>query len=94
MAYMCHLASSVQQGCHCIAIHCDLFLIVPRISLAQGSGFKNFVGVLLLMVFLAILLPPILVDLEMVGECLGVMGLFMHSLPVTAPCLLAWDSSF
>ena len=28
-AYMCHLASSVQHGCHCIAIHCDLFLIGP-----------------------------------------------------------------
>ena len=28
-AYMCHLASSVQQGCHCIAIHYDLFLIGP-----------------------------------------------------------------
>ena len=43
---------------------------------------------------LAIFLPPILVYLEMVGECLGMMGLFMHSLPVTAPCLLAWDNSF
>ena len=63
-------------------------------SLAQGSGFKNFVDLLLSMAFLAIFLPPIFVDLEMVGECLGVVGLFMHSLPVTAPCLLAWDSSF
>ena len=28
-AYMYHLAPSVQQGCHCIAIYCDLFLIGP-----------------------------------------------------------------
>ena len=55
------------------------------ISQAQGSGFTNYAGVLLLMVFLAIFLPPILVDLEMMGEILDVVGLFMHSLPVTAP---------
>ena len=79
-----------------LSLYCQVIfssLALP-ISLAVGSGFKNFVGVLLLMVFLAIFLPPILVDLEMVGECHGEVGLFMHSFPVTAPCLLAWDSSF
>ena len=87
---MCHLASSVQQGCHCIAIHCYLLLIGLPISLVQGSGFRNLEGVSLLAIFL----PPILVALEMVRECLCAVGLFMHSLPETAPCLLAWDSSF
>ena len=61
------------------------------INLVHGSGFRNLAGVLLL---LAILLPPILVALEMVRECLYVVGLFMYSLPETASCLLAWNSSF
>ena len=86
---MCHLASSVQQGCHCIAIHSDLFLIGPT----QGSGFKNLEELLHSLELLAIFLPPILVAFEIVGKCLSEVGLFMHSLPVTAPCLLAGDNS-
>ena len=46
------------------------------ISLAHGSGFKNFEEGL----FLAISFSTILVDLEeMVGEWLGEVGLFKHS---------------
>ena len=63
------------------------------ISLGQGSGFKTLEKLFLSVEFLAIPLPPILVELEMVGECLGEVGLLKHSLPVTAPCLLARDNS-
>ena len=61
------------------------------ISLAHGSGFKNFEEGL----FLAISFSTILVDLEeIVGEWLGEVGLFKHSLLVTAPHLLAGGNFF
>ena len=59
----------------------------------MGLDLKNLEELLHSLELLAIFLLPILVDLEMVGECLGEVGLFMHSLPVTASCLLAWDNS-
>ena len=83
---MCYLAPSVQQSCHCMAIYLIFSSLALPISLAHGSGFKNFEEGL----FLAISFSTILVDLEeIVGEWLGQVGLFKHSPLVTAPCLLA-----
>ena len=86
---MCHLASSVQQSCHCFAIYCYLFLIGPSNQPGPRFGFRNLECVFLLAIFL----PPTFVTLDILGECPGAMELFMHSLPETVPCLLAWDSS-
>ena len=64
------------------------------ISLGQGSGFKNLEELFVSVQSLAISFPTILVDLEIVGECLGEVGLFKHSPLVTAPCLLAEGNFF
>ena len=39
---MCHLASSVQQGCHCIAIYCYLLLIGPSSQSGPWVWIKKF----------------------------------------------------
>ena len=88
---MCYLAPSVKQSCHCMAIILIFSSLALPISLAHGSGFKNFEEGL----FLAISFSTILVDLEeIVGEWLGEVGLFRHSPLVTSPCLLAGGSFF
>ena len=68
-AYMCHLAPVSSKVVTVLPFTVILSSLALPISLAQGSGFKNCVDLLLSIVFLAIFLPPILVDLEVVGDC-------------------------
>ena len=82
---MCHLAPVSSKVVTVLPFTVILSSLALLISLAQGSGFKNCVDLLLSIVFLAIFLPPILVDLEVVGNVPPTITVKGHPSPTPHP---------